>query len=168
MGLDSLDDLTKMVVDKFAPAVNRNLPPPIFPGSPLTDNELRVRWPSPRPSLPSPSPTTDTHSHFIRQTAILLKSVKDQRTLELTFPFPDEAPLYATKPGSFLSHLIGHEGPGSVLSLLKGRGWANGISAGAGNGAAGFEFFKIHVDLTTVGLGARLSLFLCFRSGVMR
>ena len=28
------------------------------------------------------------------------------------------------------------------------------MSAGAGNGANGFEFFKIHVDLTQEGLGA--------------
>jgi insulysin len=75
------------------------------------------------------------------------------RMLELSFPFPDESPYYATKPGSFLSHLIGHEGEGSVLSHLKKQGWANSMSAGAGNGASGFEFFKISVDLTKEGLG---------------
>lgn len=77
--------------------------------------------------------------------------------LELSFPWPDEADLYASKPGSFLSHLVGHEGKGSVLSFLKLKGWANGMSAGAGNnGAAGFDFFKINVDLTKDGLGASL------------
>ena len=84
---------------------------------------------------------------------MFVKSVKDARILELTFPFPDESELYASKPGSFISHLIGHEGAGSVLSYLKEKGWANGMSAGAGNGAAGFEFFKIQVDLTQEGLG---------------
>jgi len=88
------------------------------------------------------------------QRTIFVKSVRDTRTLELTFPFPDESKWYTTKPGGFISHLIGHEGKGSILSLLKERGWANGMSAGAGNGANGFEFFKIHVDLTQVGLGA--------------
>jgi insulysin len=82
-----------------------------------------------------------------------VKSVKDRRSLELTFPFPDEGPLYATKPGSFLSHMIGHEGTGSILSHLKNKGWANALSAGAGNGAHGFEFFKVNVDLTQAGLG---------------
>ncbi|GAA6064646.1 hypothetical protein JCM10212_004488 [Sporobolomyces blumeae] len=56
------------------------------------------------------------------------------------------------QPGGFLSHLIGHEGKGSILSVLKDKGWANGMSAGAGNGANGFEFFKIQVDLTSEGL----------------
>ncbi|KAK4701450.1 insulysin, partial [Phenoliferia sp. Uapishka_3] len=128
LGKDSLDDLAKTVVEQFSPSPNRHLPVPNFPGNPLGEKELK--------------------------TTIILRSVKDQRILDITFPFPDESPLYATKPGSFLSHLIGHEGPGSVLSYLKGKGWANGISAGAGNGATGFMFFKIHVDLTAEGLAS--------------
>ncbi|GAA5888439.1 hypothetical protein JCM16303_005741, partial [Sporobolomyces ruberrimus] len=83
---------------------------------------------------------------------IFVKSVRDSRSLEFTFPFPDESEWYSTKPGGFLSHLIGHEGKGSILSLLKEKGWVNGMSAGAGNGANGFEFFKIQVDLTKEGL----------------
>jgi insulysin len=39
-----------------------------------------------------------------------------------------------------------------VLSHLKARGWANHLSAGATNGADGFEFFKISIDLTQDGL----------------
>lgn len=125
---ESLDDITKTVVEKFTPAPNRHLPPPEFPGSPYTKDEL--------------------------QRTLFVKSVRDVRTLELSFTFPDESAYYATKPGSFLSHLIGHEGEGSILSYLKKQGWANGMSAGAGNGASGFEFFKISVDLTKEGLGA--------------
>lgn len=87
---------------------------------------------------------------------MFVKAVRDVRQLEISFVFPDESAFYATKPGSFLSHLIGHEGQGSVLSYLKKKGWANGMSAGAGNGAIGFEFFKISVDLTKEGLGACL------------
>lgn len=30
----------------------------------------------------------------------------------------------------YVSHLIGHEGAGSLLSALKARGWATGLSAG--------------------------------------
>lgn len=123
---DSLDATTAMVVSQFAAVPNRHITPPEFPGSPLTSDELGR--------------------------TVFVKSVKDARILELTFPFPDESELYASKPGSFISHLIGHEGAGSVLSYLKEKGWANGMSAGAGNGAAGFEFFKIQVDLTQEGL----------------
>ncbi|GAA5953870.1 hypothetical protein JCM3765_000674 [Sporobolomyces pararoseus] len=123
---DSLDKTTQLVVDQFSKVKNRNLSPPNFKGSPLTDKELGR--------------------------TLFVKSVRDTRSLEFTFPFPDESKWYSTKPGGFLSHLIGHEGKGSILSLLKEKGWANGMSAGAGNGANGFEFFKINVDLTREGL----------------
>ncbi|GAA5996471.1 uncharacterized protein JCM10292_007631 [Rhodotorula paludigena] len=124
---DSLDETTATIVSQFAAVPNRTLSPPSFPGSPYTSDELGR--------------------------TIFVKTVKDSRMLELSFPWPDEADLYASKPGSFLSHLVGHEGKGSVLSYLKLKGWANGMSAGAGNnGAAGFDFFKINVDLTKDGL----------------
>ncbi|GAA5970032.1 hypothetical protein JCM11641_000241 [Rhodosporidiobolus odoratus] len=126
VGKDSLDETTKMVVQHFSSIPNRHLTPPEFPGSPLTEKELG--------------------------STVFVKSVRDHRMLELTFPFPDESAFYASKSGSFISHLVGHEGEGSVLSYLKHKGWANGMSAGCGNGAVGFEFFKIHVDLTTEGL----------------
>ena len=38
--------------------------------------------------------------------------------------------LYKTKPSEYIGHLIGHEGEGSVLSLLRHKRWATGISAG--------------------------------------
>ena len=37
---------------------------------------------------------------------------------------------YRAKPQGYLSHLLGHEGSGSVLSLLKKKGLANELSAG--------------------------------------
>ncbi|GAA5829536.1 hypothetical protein JCM11251_000196 [Rhodosporidiobolus azoricus] len=128
VGKDSLDDLTKLVVEHFSSVPNRHHTPTEFTGSPLTEKELGR--------------------------TVFVKSVRDQRVLELTFPFPDESAYYASKSASFLSHLIGHEGKGSVLAFLKEKGWANGISAGSGNGATGFEFFKIVVDLTKEGLDA--------------
>lgn len=30
----------------------------------------------------------------------------------------------------YISHLLGHEGEGSILSYLKNKGWANELSAG--------------------------------------
>jgi insulysin len=123
---DPLDKLAAMVAEKFAPAQNQNLPPPLFEGSPYTPKEL--------------------------QQGIFVKTVKDTRLLELTFPFPDQDALFETKPGQFLSHFIGHEGPGSILSYLRTKGWANSLSAGASPCAAGFALFKINVELTRDGL----------------
>lgn len=56
------------------------------------------------------------------------------------------------QPGHYLGHLIGHEGPGSLLSFLKAQGWINSIVAGQKSGAKGFSFFIVNVDLTEEGI----------------
>ena len=40
----------------------------------------------------------------------------------MTFPIPDLQKYYKSNPGHYLGHLIGHEGPGSLLSELKSKG----------------------------------------------
>lgn len=48
--------------------------------------------------------------------------IKDIRNLYVTFPIPDLQKYYKSNPGHYLGHLIGHEGPGSLLSELKAKG----------------------------------------------
>ena len=49
--------------------------------------------------------------------------------------------------------MTGHEGPGSLLSLLKAKGWVNELSAGDFGGEVGlFSFFKITLDLSVAGM----------------
>lgn len=126
LGRESLDQLTEWAVDKFSGVRNKGLAAPSFPRSPLGQDQLA--------------------------TQVFFRTVKDIRLLDITFPIPDQNPLFRAKPGQFLSHFIGHEGQGSILSHLKKRGWANHLSAGGTNGADGFEFFKISIDLTKDGL----------------
>jgi insulysin len=64
-------------------------------------------------------------------TLVFAKPVMDSRELNLTFPFLDEEYLYESQPSRYISHLIGHEGPGSIMAYIKTKGWANGLSAGA-------------------------------------
>ena len=56
------------------------------------------------------------------------------------------------QPFNYISHLIGHEGPGSLLSALKERGWCNKLSSGYDNGIRGFAFYLIEADLTNDGM----------------
>ena len=53
----------------------------------------------------------------------------------------------------YVAHLIGHEGKGSLLSLLRDRGWCSTLNAGPSLGAKGFMFFMVNVDLTEDGEG---------------
>ena len=50
------------------------------------------------------------------------------------------------------SHLVGHEGKGSVFALLKRLGWATGLSAGeSGLSITSRSFFDVRIDLTDEG-----------------
>ena len=82
---------------------------------------------------------------------VRIEPLKDTRSLKLIFPLPSIQRLYETKPSYALGHLIGHEGKGSLLSLLKKEGLATGLSAGGSSGKA-YGRFTITVQLTPKGL----------------
>uniref|UniRef100_A0A8C9VPF6 Insulin-degrading enzyme n=1 Tax=Scleropages formosus TaxID=113540 RepID=A0A8C9VPF6_SCLFO len=126
LGRESLDELTDMVVKLFAEVENKNVPVPEFPEHPFQEENLR---------------------QFYK-----VVPIKDIRNLYVTFPIPDLQKYYKSNPGHYLGHLIGHEGPGSLLSELKAKGWVNTLVGGQKEGAKGFMFFIINVDLTEEGL----------------
>ncbi|VDM44124.1 unnamed protein product [Toxocara canis] len=83
---------------------------------------------------------------------IELVPVKDLRYLTLLFPMKDYKEEYRSQPTHYVSHLIGHEGPGSLLSELKRLGWVSSLSAGGRLLANGFGVFNVSVDLSEEGL----------------
>uniref|UniRef100_A0A8D3CM20 Insulin-degrading enzyme n=1 Tax=Scophthalmus maximus TaxID=52904 RepID=A0A8D3CM20_SCOMX len=126
LGRESLDDLTSMVVKLFGEVENKSVPLPEFPEHPFQEEHLR---------------------QFYK-----VVPIKDIRNLYVTFPISDLQKYYKSNPGHYLGHLIGHEGPGSLLSELKSKGWVNTLVGGQKEGARGFMFFIINVDLTEEGL----------------
>lgn len=81
-----------------------------------------------------------------------VEPVKEKRALSLVFPVPPPAAHYRSKPLDYLAHLIGHEGEGSLLSALKRRGWAEGLSAGAAIEHRNAAAMLVNVELTRAGL----------------
>ncbi|KAJ4878926.1 Insulinase (Peptidase family M16) family protein [Raphanus sativus] len=85
-----------------------------------------------------------------------LEAVKDVHTLDLTWTLPPLRHAYVKKPEDYLAHLLGHEGKGSLLSFLKGRGWATSLSAGVGddgiNRSSLAYVFGMSINLTDSGL----------------
>jgi len=63
--------------------------------------------------------------------------------------------LYDYKPLELLSHLLGHEGGGSLLFYLKRQQWANDLSSGMKLSASSFASFTVSVDLTPSARGRR-------------
>ncbi|XP_030963559.1 nardilysin-like [Quercus lobata] len=62
-----------------------------------------------------------------------LQAVKDVHILDLTWTLPCLHQDYLKKPEDYLAHLLGHEGRGSLHSILKSRGWVTSLSAGVGD-----------------------------------
>ena len=77
--------------------------------------------------------------------------VKELHKLNLTFPLPDMSELYTNKMLSFLAHIMGHEGKGSLFEALKDLGYINALSAGNGISGSNFKDFNISLDLTELG-----------------
>ena len=78
--------------------------------------------------------------------------IKDLRSLSFIFPIPPVFDHYRTRPTYLLSNQIGHEGEGSLLSALKARGWAEGLSAGVGYQHRDAGTFNVSIQLTPEGL----------------
>ncbi|HCU64726.1 MAG TPA: peptidase M16 [Rheinheimera sp.] len=72
-----------------------------------------------------------------------------------SFALPDIQPWYRYKLVSFLAHLLGDEGPGSLLSHLKGRGLVNSLSAGGGIDGSNYKDFTLAFELTPQGMLAQ-------------
>lgn len=60
---------------------------------------------------------------------VTVNPVKAVRSLHIQWPLPARPQGDLQKPHRLLSHLLGHEGEGSILASLKARGLATGLSA---------------------------------------
>ncbi len=77
---------------------------------------------------------------------------KTHTAVAFLFPMPSVEAHYRAKPLSYIANLVGHEGEGSLLALLKTLGWAEGLSAGAGFMDKAQGVFEVSVQLTAPGL----------------
>lgn len=80
---------------------------------------------------------------------------KFSQRLVASFALPDIQPWYKYKLISFLAHLLGDEGPGSLLAQLKNNGWVNQLSAGGGIDGSNYKDFTLSFELTEQGISAK-------------
>ena len=77
---------------------------------------------------------------------------KDINALSFVFPVPSTYAEYLSKPFNYISNLLGHEGSGSLLALLKTKGWAETLSAGPGYTDRVQGAFNVRIGLTEQGV----------------
>ncbi|CAK9096568.1 Insulin-degrading enzyme (Insulin protease) (Insulinase) (Insulysin) [Durusdinium trenchii] len=87
---------------------------------------------------------------------VRVRPIRDGHSLWMSWQLPPQLRYYHSKPESYLSSLIGDEGPGSILSYLKNEGWASELTAGAGGDnfshSSNSMIFNVQIDLTDKGL----------------
>lgn len=125
VGPQSLDDLAELAAMHFqsiAPAKKQTEPPEV----PLYTEEQLGTW-------------------------INIKPLKQANRVLITFALPEINSDYLHKTTSFIAHLFGYEGPNSLFSMLRNKGWVISLSAGGGASGSNFKDFTINIQLTDLG-----------------
>ncbi|KAJ7172120.1 Metalloenzyme, LuxS/M16 peptidase-like protein [Mycena filopes] len=126
VGNESLDELAILASQYFSPILNRGADPlPMITTSPIGPDE--------------------------KGTLVAVQTIMTFHALEISFPVEWQPPFWRHKPMSFISHFVGHEGPGSIHSYLKEKGWITALSCAPQNLARGFTAFKVTAYLTIEG-----------------
>jgi len=121
-----LDELERLVKGRFDQVPNRGFTPHRYP---------------------------ETYLKSARALRVLsVEPIRDQRSLVIEFPLPPTRQLYRSKPLRLLSSVLGHEGEGSLLSLLKAEDLAATLSAGHGQSTGDYSSFSMRIGLTPRGL----------------
>ncbi|MGK5092010.1 insulinase family protein [Deltaproteobacteria bacterium TL4] len=126
LGKENLDTLQQWIVPRFSGVINHKLPTFTYPPV-LMEKKSLLRL-------------------------LQVKTIKDTRVLQLFFPLPPSENYYPSKPLQTLGFLMGHEGKGSLLSLLKKKNLVTGLSAGGSLSTNSYSAFTISITLTPQGL----------------
>lgn len=92
--------------------------------------------------------------------ALEIVPIGQLRSVSVSWPIwvrsPQErAAMLTAKPDVVVSHLLGHEGVGSLWSYLIKKGWGNEVQAAVGNEVSDMLMFDVSVDLTEEGFKHR-------------
>lgn len=149
VGCSSLDALQQTVEETFGGLTFSDQPPrreKVNPLSPIFPRENAIH----DPENPAFGPKQLGKS---REVIPLLES----RTLKVQFITPPvyDPELRKSRPHRVLSHLIGHESPGSLHHLLNDKGFVTGLSSGAALDVSDFSMFSVSLSLTPKGMKAK-------------
>lgn len=129
-GRESLEQLQNWVVELFSAVKNNS-------------ESKRPDWPGLPWNIESES--------FKQSQLVKVKTLKAMRNLDISWLIPDQRSKYHCKPDQYLTHLIGHEGEGSLFQALKKRGWLTSLCASCEASAHGFNFFQVSLELSPLG-----------------
>ena len=126
-GQESVESLIEQAESCFGNIINHQLTLPDFSSKPIFSSSLNGK-------------------------TIWIEPVKNLKQMTLLWEIPHKFTSLETHPTLLVSHVLGHEGNGSLLSKLKQDDLVESLSAGENQ--LGFEnhTFEISVTLTDLGL----------------
>ena len=127
LGNESLDDMQAWIAPLFEDIANRQRG-----GAPITAP------PFPANGLPA---------------TLRIQPQKEIRSVSFEFPVPTLRPHYRSKPESYITNLLGHEGEGSLYSALKDQGWIESLNASSGRFDDAHDAIDVSIGLTPAGSG---------------
>ncbi|CAM9405523.1 unnamed protein product, partial [Hapterophycus canaliculatus] len=140
LGKEDLDHLEGWARDYFKEVRDTgSTQPPVDPVSPAsaapasTDGETMAEALAKTMKSPWPTPPAMT---------VDVEPLRGMRQLVIQWPMPPVRRMWRSSPTRVLSHLLGHEGPGSLYAALQDQGLANSLSSGLRTEHEDFSLFQ--------------------------
>ena len=105
----------------------------------------------PNYNIGSDYPTVPAYTDDQLPAMITSQTQKNAVRLSVAFPVPNTLPYYRTKPEQYISNMLGHEGEGSLHSLLIQRGWIESLGAGTQSLDRNTSLISANFELTKAG-----------------
>ena len=144
LGRESLEELQAMVENIFSAVPNKEVVVPV--GTGFGKSEFISSLGS--GVAAKPLGDVDIVNQEILKKQVFVVPVKEQRSVQFCWFLPEQRELWKSKPSKYLSHILGHEGAGSLTSILKARGIATDLVGGLFYDCAGASLFKVDIHLT--------------------
>lgn len=148
---EPFESIQNYLVSSFGPvmASSDSVIPPLPLSSRVSSPPLPIEYPLPFPQ------------ESLRKITFL-SPVRKSHRLYLTFQCKSVVKDYKSKSSQYLAHLIGHEGPNSLLTSLKSRGLVSSLSAGVADDSFSsnsmYSLFGISSTLTDQGMANWISV----------
>jgi secreted Zn-dependent insulinase-like peptidase len=124
IGREDLDTLQGWVSERFGPVSGEPKPKPKRP-VPFLANQLGTR--------------------------IDIQSLRDVKQLEVQWVLPPRQAVWPSRSHGYLTHVLGHEGEGTLFAFLKQRGWVESLYASFAGGADDYDLLSLSLDLSDEG-----------------
>jgi len=98
------------------------------------------------PSYPSQPWTKDQVGRIVKSVPL-----KEARSIAAYWPLPPVDKHLFSKPELYISHMLGHEGKGSLHDVLNQFGWVDQLSAGTAQSFTDGQLFAVNITLTPEG-----------------